>query len=102
MIRNWIAAVALLPLSAAADDARPEDRSPVPATIEFNRDIRPILSENCYKCHGPDTKARQADLRFDTKDGIFAALEEGRHAVVAGNLSKSGLWTRVTASRDRG
>jgi hypothetical protein len=97
MIRNWIAAVALLPLSAAADDARPEDRSPVPATIEFNRDIRPILSENCYKCHGPDTKARQADLRFDTKDGIFAALEEGRHAVVAGNLSKSGLWTRVTA-----
>src|SRR5579883_100683 len=98
MIRHWIAAVALLPLSAPADEARPEDRSPLPATVEFNRDIRPILSENCYKCHGPDPKARQADLRVDTKDGIFAALEEGRRAVVPGSLSGSGLWTRVTAS----
>ena len=101
MIRKLLAAVALLPLAAAADELRPDDRSPLPATVEFNRDIRPILSENCYKCHGPDTKAREAGLRFDTKDGIFAALEEGRHAVVAGDLSRSGLWKRVTsAARD--
>jgi hypothetical protein len=98
MIRKILLAVALLPLSAAADDVRTEDRSPLPATVEFNRDIRPILSENCYKCHGPDTKAREGSLRFDTKEGIFAALEEGRHAVVAGHLAKSELWKRVTSN----
>jgi hypothetical protein len=98
MIRFLLIAVALLPLCASADEARPEDLSPLPATVEFNRDIRPILSENCYKCHGPDPKAREAGLRFDTKDGIFAALEEGRHAVVAGSLPKSGVWKRITSS----
>jgi len=98
MIRKILAAVALLPLSAVADDVRIEDVSPVPATVEFNRDIRPILSENCYKCHGPDTKTREANLRFDTREGIFAGLDEGRHAVVAGNLAKSELWKRVTST----
>ena len=98
MIRNILAAVVLLPLSAVADDVRVEDVSPIPATVEFNRDIRPILSENCYKCHGPDTKTREANLRFDTKEGIFAALDEGRHAVIAGNLAKSELWKRITST----
>jgi hypothetical protein len=98
MIRNLIAAILLLPLCAAADEVRPDDRSPLPATVEFNRDIRPILSENCYKCHGPDPKAREAGLRFDTKDGIFAELEAGRRAVIPGDLSKSELWKRVTST----
>src|SRR5579862_3618219 len=97
MIRNILAAVVLLPLLAAADELRPGDSSPIPATVELNRDIRPILSENCYKCHGPDTKSREAKLRFDTKEGLFADLEEGRRAVVAGNLPKSELWKRVTS-----
>src|SRR5882672_9786262 len=96
MIRFLLAAVVLLPLSATAEPAPGEDNSPIPATVEFNRDIRPILSENCSKCHGPDTKTREANLRFDTKEGIFAALDEGRHAVVAGNLPKSELWKRIT------
>src|SRR5258708_21273651 len=97
MIGNILAAVVLLPLSAFADDVRIEDVSPIPTTVQFNRDIRPILSENCYKCHGPDTKTREANLRFDTREGIFAALDEGRHAAVAGNLPKSELWKRITS-----
>jgi hypothetical protein len=97
MIRNILAVVVLLPLGVAVDDVRGEDQSPVPVTVEFNRDIRPLLSENCYKCHGPDPKAREAGLRFDTKEGFFLALEEGRHAVVAGSLSKSELWKRITS-----
>ena len=98
MIRKILAAALLLPLAAGADDGRVEDRSPVPATIEFNRDIRPILSENCYKCHGPDPKTREANLRFDTKDGLFATLEEGHRAVTAGKPAQSELWKRVVTS----
>jgi hypothetical protein len=97
-IRYFLLAIALVSLRAGADEARPEDRSPVPAVIEFNRDVRPILSENCYKCHGPDPKAREAKLRFDTKDGIFASLEEGRVAVAPRDLAKSQLWKRISSS----
>jgi len=97
-IRFFLLSVALLSIRAAADDARREDKSPLPDTIQFNRDIRPILSENCYKCHGPDSKAREANLRFDTRDGIFAKLEDGNVAVAPGTLNRSVLWKRITTA----
>jgi len=100
-IRFLAVSVALLSFRAAADEVRPEDRSPLPDVIQFNRDVRPILSENCYKCHGPDSKAREAKLRFDTKEGIFATLDEGQVAVAPRNLAKSLLWKRIsTTDRD--
>jgi hypothetical protein len=100
-IRYSFLAVALLS-TALADDARVEDKSPVPDRIQFNRDVRPILSENCYVCHGPDPKTREANLRFDTKDGMFATLEEGHVAVVPGSLEKSELWKRVSLTGKKG
>ena len=72
----------------------------LPSKIEFNRDIRPILSENCYQCHGPDKNARKADLRLDTKDGLFAPID-GNSPIVASNLQKSELYRRIsTTDRD--
>ena len=63
-----------------------------PRKIEFNRDVRPILADNCFLCHGPAKSARKAGLRFDTKDGLFA-----EDVVVPGQPGKSKLWERVSS-----
>src|SRR5436190_24181317 len=66
--------------------------------IQYNRDIRPILSENCYQCHGPDKNHRKAGLRLDVKEEAFKILESGDHAIVGGDLEKSALIHRITTT----
>src|SRR4051794_29016460 len=65
--------------------------------IEFNRDIRPILSDKCFTCHGPDKANRTSSLRFDTEDGAFQDLGGGRFAIVAGEPAKSEMVRRISA-----
>ncbi len=62
--------------------------------INFSRDIHPLLSANCFACHGPDEKARKAKLRLDTGDGVFK-VHDGVAAIVPGDISKSELVRRI-------
>jgi len=63
--------------------------------ISFTRDVRPILSRRCFKCHGPDDDARVSDMRLDTRAGLF----NGKFSpIVPGNTSASELYSRITAA----
>ena len=83
-----IVAIWLLAARARADDG----------AIDFRRDIRPILSNACFGCHGPDAAARQAGLRLDLHDAALATLESGVRAVVPGEVDNSALVERITSS----
>jgi hypothetical protein len=96
----FVATLALVLAIGARNNARAEVAPPATAKairkIDFNRDIRPILSDNCYSCHGPDKGHRKADLRLDTKDGLFAAHDDA-FPVVPNKLDDSVLWMRITS-----
>src|SRR5262249_62094288 len=84
-VRFRLLAVALV---AALPGAIHAAEAPLPATVVFNRDIRPIFADNCYACHGPDKNQRKADFRLDN-DKIPFADRGGYYAIVPGKPHQS-------------
>jgi hypothetical protein len=76
----------------------PIEADGVPAVVDFNFHVRPILSDRCFKCHGPDDRARKASLRLDVPDVAFSRLPSGRRAIVAGRPGQSELVRRILST----
>jgi hypothetical protein len=70
----------------------------VPDRVDFNFHVKPLLSDRCFKCHGPDDRQRKGGLRLDVQASALATLESGHRAVVPGSTSKSELVRRITST----
>src|SRR5882724_2192908 len=81
-------------LTVASSTAFGSDTTP--QAVDFNRDVRPILSNNCFHCHGPDPKDRQADLRLDVWKSV-GKLHGAEAAIDSQSLAESELLTRITS-----
>lgn len=94
----WLAMVASLPAAENSPPPVPVSAATAatPKTIHFNRDIRPILADKCFTCHGPDAKQRAADLRLDTREGTLGKAGGGG-VVVPGQPEESDLFLRITS-----
>src|SRR5262245_32690518 len=80
---------------ARGDDkpARPKAHAPRP--VSYLREVRPILAQHCFQCHGPDEKARKAKLRLDLKEHTLAE-RKGQHVIAPGDPNGSLVWERLT------
>lgn len=93
------AGIALAPEGHPTGDAAPgptQAAAPTASAIRYDRDVRPILSDRCFKCHGPDAGSRQADLRLDQREFALAP-RSGRPAIVPGDPEASELWHRISS-----
>ena len=97
-----ISAIVFLVAQACGPDISQEiadQMSRLPEEISYNFHVKPILSDRCFLCHGPDQENRQAGLRLDQDSSAYAFLESGLgHAIVPGKIDKSELAARILSS----
>lgn len=84
-------------LAVAVESAVEKSTDGPTAAVQFHRDVRPILSNHCYLCHGPDAESREADLRLDTRQGLYGEASSGDPIVKPSQPEASELWRRITA-----
>lgn len=87
---RWIPGLLLIAITTTAASAADQ-----PAEVRFNEHIRPILSANCFACHGFDQKQRKAELRLDVAEGAYAERSGGAAAIKPGSLAGSDVWNRI-------
>src|SRR5438874_10788143 len=95
IICRWLPVVALV-VCLPALGAWQAPPNPPEKPVDFDRDIRPILSDACFACHGPEEDSRQGKLRLDTTEGVFAN-RDGYQMIVPGNSAASRLYQRIIA-----
>src|SRR5262245_40603296 len=91
LVARRIAWTLLLAVTALAPSTLAQARH---ADVRYGRDVRPILADRCFRCHGPDAGTREANLRLDLRDEALRARDDGA-AIVPGDAKKSLLWQRV-------
>ncbi len=104
MKKNYLIVITLLILATAAfllftRKKKNSSAESLPSIVDFNIHIRPILSDRCFKCHGPDVNKRQANLRLDIADSAYSALKEnpGQHAIVPGDPNRSQMYLHISS-----
>jgi hypothetical protein len=97
---GWLIGSVAILLVGIADHSGAGEAATAPTPIGYNRDIRPILSDKCFRCHGPDRANRQADLRLDRREDALAD-HDGRRPIVPGKPADSELYRRI-AVHDEG
>jgi len=90
---SLLVAVGLSPLAAGQQEAA--------ASVDYERQVLPILTQHCYGCHGPDDGTRKGDLRLDRRDDALKAIEPGVHVIVPGDPEDSVLMDRITSTDRR-
>ena len=102
MKRNALLFILFLSLTACGpdlSDSVKKEMAQLPAQIDYNFHVKPILSDRCFACHGPDVQKREADLRLDLPESAYAALSSGAgKAIVPGNIHQSQLVERILSN----